>query len=55
VGCLAPEAGVRVGRRVCHGPSTETYLLDASATVRHHIFFGASPGLIAGLIREVSG
>ena len=35
--------------------STETYLLDATGQLRHHLFFGASPELIAELIRDVAG
>ena len=35
--------------------STDTYLLDAEGTLRHHLFFGASPELIAERINEVAG
>jgi protein SCO1/2 len=35
--------------------STETYLLDAAGRLRHHLFFGASPELIAERIREIAG
>jgi protein SCO1/2 len=47
------DSGSASGYAMAH--STETYLLDASAMLRHHLFFGASPTLIADLIREVSG
>lgn len=35
--------------------TTEVYLVDASGTLRNHIFFGAQSGLIADLLRKVSG
>ena len=35
--------------------STEAYLLDAAGQLRHHLFFGASPELIAERIREIAG
>jgi cytochrome oxidase Cu insertion factor (SCO1/SenC/PrrC family) len=35
--------------------STETYLLDAAGMLRHHLFFGAGPELIAERIREIAG
>ncbi len=35
--------------------STDVYLVDPSGTLRNHIFFGASSGLVADLLREVSG
>jgi protein SCO1/2 len=35
--------------------STETYLLDADGRLRHHLFFGASPELIAERLLEVAG
>lgn len=34
--------------------STDTYLVDGSGMLRHHIFFGASSELIARLLAEVS-
>lgn len=34
--------------------STETYLLDSAGRLRHHLFFGAGPELIAERIREVA-
>ncbi|HEY5627956.1 MAG TPA: SCO family protein [Candidatus Limnocylindrales bacterium] len=35
--------------------TTEVYLVDPSGTLRNHIFFGAQSGLIAELLRKVSG
>lgn len=35
--------------------STDTYLVDPGGTLRHHLFFGASPELIAEKVREVAG
>ncbi len=35
--------------------TTETYLVDATGLLRHHLFFGASPELIAERLREVGG
>ncbi len=35
--------------------STDTYLVDAEGMVRHHVFFGAGPELIAEKIREIAG
>jgi protein SCO1/2 len=35
--------------------STDTYLVDADGMLRHHLFFGASPELIAERIRDVAG
>ena len=35
--------------------STETYLLDAAGMLRHHLFFGAGPELIAERIHDVAG
>jgi len=35
--------------------STETYLLDADGKLRHHLFFGAGPDLIADRLTEVAG
>jgi protein SCO1/2 len=46
------ESTPAAGYAMAH--STETYLLDAAGMLRHHLFFGASPGLIAERIREVS-
>jgi protein SCO1/2 len=34
--------------------STDTYLVDADGILRHHLFFGASPELIAERIGEVA-
>jgi len=34
--------------------STDTYLVDADGVMRHHLFFGASPELIADKIGEVA-
>ena len=35
--------------------STDAYLVDAEGQLRHHIFFGAGPDLIADALREVVG
>ena len=35
--------------------STDAYLVDAEGQLRHHIFFGAGPDLIAQKLREVVG
>ena len=35
--------------------STDAYLVDAEGQLRHHIFFGAGPDLIADKLREVAG
>ena len=35
--------------------STDAYLVDAEGQLRHHIFFGAGPDLIAEKLREVAG
>ena len=35
--------------------STDTYLVDGEGMLRHHLFFGAGPELIAEKIREVAG
>ena len=35
--------------------STDAYLLDAEGQLRHHVFFGAGPDLIAKLLTEVAG
>jgi protein SCO1 len=35
--------------------STDTFLVDAAGTLRHHLFFGASPELIAEKVREIAG
>ena len=35
--------------------SADAYLVDAAGTLRHHMFFGASPALIARRLREVAG
>jgi len=47
------ESTSAAGYAMAH--STETYLLDAAGMLRHHLFFGASPELIAERIREVAG
>jgi len=47
------ESTSAAGYAMAH--STETYLVDAEGMLRHHIFFGASPELIAERIREVAG
>jgi protein SCO1/2 len=47
------ETGSAAGYAMAH--STETYLVDAAGMLRHHLFFGASPELIAERIREVAG
>jgi protein SCO1/2 len=47
------ESDSAAGYAMAH--STETYLLDAAGMLRHHLFFGASPELIAERIREVAG
>jgi protein SCO1/2 len=35
--------------------STDSYLVDRTGMLRHHVFFGAPVDLVADLIREVSG
>jgi protein SCO1/2 len=35
--------------------STDVYLVDAEGQLRHHIFFGAGPDVIANTLREVAG
>jgi cytochrome oxidase Cu insertion factor (SCO1/SenC/PrrC family) len=35
--------------------STDAYLVDAEGQLRHHIFFGAGPDLIADALRDVAG
>jgi protein SCO1/2 len=35
--------------------STDTYLVDGDGMLRHHLFFGAGPELIAERIQEVAG
>ena len=47
------ESTSAAGYAMAH--STETYLVDAEGMLRHHLFFGASPELIAERIREVAG
>lgn len=47
------ESTSAAGYAMAH--STETYLVDAAGLLRHHLFFGASPELIAERIREVAG
>jgi protein SCO1 len=47
------ESGSAAGYAMAH--STETYLLDPEGTLRHHLFFGASPELIAEKIRDLAG
>ena len=47
------ESTPAAGYAMAH--STDTYLVDAEGTLRHHLFFGASPELIAEKIRVVAG
>lgn len=47
------DTGSAAGYAMAH--STETFLVDPAGTLRHHLFFGASPDLIAERIREVAG
>ncbi len=47
------ESTPSAGYAVAH--STETYLLDPAGILRHHLFFGAGPELIAERINEVAG
>jgi protein SCO1/2 len=47
------DADSAAGYAMAH--STDTYLVDAEGTLRHHLFFGASPELIAERINEVAG
>jgi len=47
------ESTSAAGYAMAH--STETYLLDAAGMLRHHLFFGAGPELIAERIREIAG
>jgi len=47
------ESTPKAGYAVAH--STETYLLDSAGILRHHLFFGAGPELIAERINEVAG
>ncbi len=47
------ESTPAAGYAMAH--STETYLLDAAGMLRHHLFFGAGPELIAERIREIAG
>lgn len=47
------DTGSASGYAMAH--STETYLVDPDGMLRHHLFFGASPELIAEKIREVAG
>ena len=47
------ESDSAAGYAMAH--STDTYLVDADGMLRHHLFFGASPELIAEKIREVAG
>lgn len=47
------ESDSPAGYAMAH--STETYLLDTAGRLRHRLFFGASPALIAERIREVAG
>ena len=35
--------------------STDAYLVDDEGQLRHHIFFGAGPDVIAKALREVAG
>ena len=47
------ESTSAAGYAMAH--STDTYLVDGEGMLRHHLFFGASPELIAERIREVAG
>jgi protein SCO1/2 len=47
------ESTPAAGYAMAH--STETYLLDAAGMLRHHLFFGAGPELIAERIRQIAG
>ena len=47
------ESTPAAGYAMAH--STDTYLLDAAGMLRHHLFFGAGPELVAEKIREVAG
>jgi cytochrome oxidase Cu insertion factor (SCO1/SenC/PrrC family) len=47
------ESTAAAGYAMAH--STDTYLVDGEGMLRHHLFFGASPQLIAERIREVAG
>ena len=47
------ESSAAAGYAMAH--SAETYLVDGDGMLRHHLFFGASPELIAERIREVAG
>jgi protein SCO1/2 len=47
------ESTSAAGYAMAH--TTETYLLDAAGQLRHHMFFGAGPELIAEKIRAVAG
>jgi protein SCO1/2 len=47
------DTGSAAGYAMAH--TTETYLVDADGMLRHHLFFGASPELIAEKVREVAG
>jgi protein SCO1/2 len=47
------ESASASGYAMAH--STDTYLVDADGMLRHHLFFGASPELIADRIRDVAG
>lgn len=40
------------GYSVAH--TTETYLVDADGMLRHHLFYGASPELVAAALRDVA-
>ena len=53
VGYRKLESDSAAGYAMAH--TTETYLVDATGMLRHHLFFGASPELIAEKIREVVG
>ena len=46
------ESSSAAGYAMAH--STDTYLVDGGGMLRHHLFFGASPELIAEKIREVA-
>ncbi len=55
MGRLLPEAGVHARCRVRHGPLDGDLPVDAAGMLRHHLFFGAGPELIAERINEVAG
>lgn len=46
------DTGSAAGYAMAH--TTETYLVDGDGMLRHHLFFGASPELIAEKVREIA-